>query len=405
MNSLIDPENVWALWAVIVTWVALSIRLEQRYRWAAKISGPVLVLAGAILLANARILPAESPVYDVIWNYIVPVCIPLLLFRANIRVILRDSGPMFLVFHLSVLGTMIGGLLAVLIVGEAVPSSADLTAIMTGSYTGGSVNFAALTLSLEPERHLADSLIVADNLVMAVLFLVCFSLTSIPFLRRVFSAPYQEAVERGEGGVPTLQAANYWKPKPISLLDIAQALAIAVVVAGGAHLAAQSIRAVLPGDHPVSAAARGILGQPYLLITMVCVVLASVFHRQMERLRGAEELGTYLIYLFFFVIGAPADLIRIVRDVPVLFLLCAIMAVTNLLVTLGLARLFRRHLEEVGLAVNATLGGAPSAAAMAIAKGWTPLVLPSILVGVWGYVIGTPLGLAAGRLLRSLLAD
>ena len=39
---------------------------------------------------------------------------------------------------------------------------------------------------------------------------------------------------------------------------------------------------------------------------------------------------------------------------------------------------------------------------MAIAKGWKPLVLPSMLVGIWGYVMGTYLGIAVGNFLLGL---
>jgi uncharacterized membrane protein len=52
---------------------------------------------------------------------------------------------------------------------------------------------------------------------------------------------------------------------------------------------------------------------------------------------------------------------------------------------------------------NATLGGAPSAAAMAVAAGWSRLVLPGVLVAVWGYAIGTFLGLLVTEALVRLL--
>ena len=52
------------------------------------------------------------------------------------------------------------------------------------------------------------------------------------------------------------------------------------------------------------------------------------------------------------------------------------------------AKLFRFSIEEAVLASNATLGGPTTAAGMAVAKGWDGLVLPAILVGVWGYAIG-----------------
>ena len=45
------------------------------------------------------------------------------------------------------------------------------------------------------------------------------------------------------------------------------------------------------------------------------------------------------------------------------------------------------------LASNASVGGPPTAAAMAISKGWSRLVLPGLLAGLYGYAVGTPLGL------------
>ena len=85
-----------------------------------------------------------------------------------------------------------------------------------------------------------------------------------------------------------------------------------------------------------------------------------------------------------------------------LFLFTGIIAAVNVAVTLGAAKLFRFSIEEAVLAANATLGGPTTAAGMAVAKGWDGLVLPAILVGVWGYAIGNWVGLLAGRLAGAL---
>jgi uncharacterized membrane protein len=39
---------------------------------------------------------------------------------------------------------------------------------------------------------------------------------------------------------------------------------------------------------------------------------------------------------------------------------------------------------------------------MAIAKGWTKLVTPAILVGVWGYAIGNYVGMFVGLTVLSM---
>ena len=65
--------------------------------------------------------------------------------------------------------------------------------------------------------------------------------------------------------------------------------------------------------------------------------------------------------------------------------------------------LLKQNLEELLLSVNATLGGAPSAAAMAISRGWANLVLPGLLAGIWGYVIGTFVGIIVTEALKRIL--
>lgn len=75
------------------------------------------------------------------------------------------------------------------------------------------------------------------------------------------------------------------------------------------------------------------------------------------------------------------------------------MVVVNMVVVFAVGKLFRFNLEELCLASNANIGGPTTAAAMAIAKGWTDLVVPSVLVGVWGYVVGNYIGIFVGNVL------
>ena len=58
-------------------------------------------------------------------------------------------------------------------------------------------------------------------------------------------------------------------------------------------------------------------------------------------------------------------------------------------VTFGLGAVFRLSLPELITASNAAILGATTAPALAAAKGWKDLVTPGVLVGVFGYAIGT----------------
>ena len=398
MESFIRPDDAWTIWAIMLVSVGVSIYLEQHFRWAAKITGPVLALIIAITLANTNVIPIQSPSYDVVWNYIVPLSIPLLLFRANIFKIIKTSGTLFGAFHVSVLGTFIGAIVAAFVFVGVVPYIAELSGIMTGSYTGGGVNFFALAATFQPPEELTNSVLVADNVIMTAVFLLMISLTGIRFFRKNYKMPHQLAVENSSGD-KSLQAASFWKRKEISLLDIAKALAIAISIAAVSQKLSQLIKSISAWPDIL----RDILGNPFLIITTLCVIVATIFHKQLEKIRGADELGTYLIYIFFFTIGVPANIWLIIEKAPVLFLYCAFIALINILVTFSLGKLFKMKLEDLSLSVNLNLGGPMNGVAMAIAKGWKELVLPSLLVGIWGYVIGTYLGLLVGNVLRYIL--
>ena len=100
MNSFISSDNTWMLWTFLVVWSAISIVLEQKYKWASKVTGAIIALLGAIIFANLKIIPTESSVYDSVWTYVVPVAIPLLLLKADIKKVKNESGKMLGAFIL-----------------------------------------------------------------------------------------------------------------------------------------------------------------------------------------------------------------------------------------------------------------------------------------------------------------
>jgi len=394
MTSLIAPDNPWPQWACIIVGSAVAIYLEQTYRWAAKLSGPVVALLLGMALSNSKLLPTGSPSYDVVDGYLVPVAIPLLLFRANFVRILRETGPMFLAFHVASVGTVLGAFLAAFWFRGSFERVPEVTGIMTGSYIGGAVNFVAVADTYKVGAGLTNPLLVADNFIMAGMFAVLLVLAGSRFFRRHYPHPHSL---QGDKEDVTALAARYWRRKEVSLLDIAQALAIAVAVAAVSITLTRALKAQVG-----SKVLQSVIANPYVLITFCSVAITTLCHRWTERIQGAEDLGMYLLYLFFFVIGLRADFVEVVKHVPVLFLFCLVMAMTNLVFTLIAGKLLRLNLEELLLSVNATLGGAPSAAAMAISRGWSNLVLPGLLAGIWGYVIGTFVGIVVTEALRRL---
>lgn len=401
----IGPDNVLGLWAVILASVALAIYLERRYVWAAKLSGPVIALVLAMVLSNARLMPQSAPTYEITDRFLVPLAIPLLLLRANVVRVVRKTGPLFLAFHVSSVGTVLGALAAgYLFAGTTLRRVPELAGIMTGSYIGGAINFFAVKAAYDVDENLTNPLLVADNFIMAGLFVVLLLIAGSRFFLARYPHPLSVGVDAAQARA---KAARYWRPKRIALLDVAQCLAVASAIAAIASGLASWIR---PEEEATAARGidaltltRSVLGNVYVMTPFVAVAAATIFRRTLTRIRGAQVIGTYLLYVFLFVIGLPADLGEVLLRVPAMFGFCLVIAGVNLVFTLLVGRLLRLNLEDLLLAVNANVGGPPTAAAMAVSKGWSRAVLPAILVGIWGYVIGTVVGVAVTEALRRLL--
>ncbi len=405
--SFFKPDDAWVLWAFLIGWAAASIWMEQKFKWASKVTGAIIALLGAIILANLNIIPKAAPTYDAVWVYVVPVAVPLLLYKANIKHIWKESGRMLGAFYIGALGTFIGAFIATFIFRDTIPEVAKVAGMMTGSYIGGGVNFVAMTAAFNTSENIVNATIVADNFVMALYFFILIAIPGIGFIRKRFNTPYEDLVDRheaaGNSDEMKTKAAMYWGKKEISLQDIALAMGSAVVIVAVSVKLAAFFEAVIPTSNWFAQIFNSLLGNKYLVITTLTMILASTFPNFFGNLKSAQELGTFLIYIFFVVIGVPASLTEIVKNSPLLFVYCFVIVLVNLLVLLVVGRLFKFNLEELLLSGNANIGGPTTAVAMAIAKGWNELVIPVMLAGISGYIVGNYLGIIAGNILINLV--
>lgn len=381
LGTLVGKDDTWVLWAIIIVWATISIFLEQRYQWASTISGAIIALVGAMLLSNFKVIPTSAPVYDTVWDYIVPLSIPLLLFSSNILKIWKESRRLLFIFLIASIGTMIGTTVAFIILNHSVPYLSKIGAMMTGSYIGGGVNFATLSSKLKTPGEMVSSTVVADNSVMALYFLLLIAIPSIPFIKKHFKTHYHS------DHTPAAQQ-SFWQPKKIQLLDIAFSIAAAIAIVAISFKLSELIQHVVPQSNLLLTILVSFFGDFYLLLTTLTLVIVAIWGDFFEKLAGASEIGTFLIYIFFVVIGTPASFVTIIKTAPLLFIFVMIILIFNLGLSLLLGKLLKFNIEEILLASNATAGGPTTAAALAIGKGWTDLVGPILIVGTLGYVIG-----------------
>ena len=376
--SLIPADNHMAVMAALFVIAAFGF-VAERTKWGAQLTGAVWAILGAILLSNIGVIPHEAPAYGFVFSYFVPALIPLFLFKADLRKILFETSRTTGAFALAAVGTALGALTAVALLplGAREP---EIAGLFTATYIGGSVNYAALAdmTGLRDDASFLSAATAMDNLASAIFLALLAVASGWTWL----ASKFVERDHTGEGQVALEDDSG--RPS-------ATTLAISIALALGIVALADAIAGVL-----------GLERYRYLFITALALAPATAFPKQMARLHGGYEIGVALAFVFFAAIAAGADVPTLIATAPILIALVAILLTVHAVVVFGLGRLFRLSLPELIIASNAAILGATTAPALAAAKGWKDLVTPGVLVGVFGYAVGTFMGVGVMELWAAL---
>ncbi len=396
--SIIKEDQTILLVGIVFTIVAVSIFLEQRYKWASQISACLLCIVGGFVLSNIGLIPHTSPVYDVISNMILLVAIPLMLFKANVKDIIQNSGKLIIVFHIAAVGSFVGMVLVYFLAVKFFPDYTILLPPLVGGHIGGTVNVVALADMYGVKQDMLTAVTVIGNMCNIVLILVLKMLTNSKRMRRYLPHPHIDSFEKEAGGDDiesgrTL-AAKFWGSKDIGLKDIAVALATTFVIVGVSQFIANWVLSLNPPEFIAN-----LFGSVYMIMTLITVLLATVFHKFFDSIHGTMELGNICFLLWFCTLGIQGNISLMLEYGAVLLIIFGIDYIVNLIFSFVGAKLTKSSLEDAALASIASIGGPPTAAAMAVSGGWTKMIIPGLLVGLWGYVIGNYCGILFATLL------
>ncbi len=373
-------ENPVYVLSVLCILVVFSV-YTAKTRLGKKLGAALLVILFTAVVANIGLIPSASnsiALYDGIFTYIAPLSIFYLLLGVNLNSIKKAGAPMIITFLIGSVATTLGVLGAwVLLSPKSVLGEQGkvIAGMLTGTYTGGSVNFNAIALAYDFQEQgiLYAGTIAVDNVVTTLWIIVTLSMPVI--LRSFWSdKKVKTATVEMEG-------------EDRELMDFRSFMWFAFLGIFSYYIS-ELLASVVPQI-------------PSILTLSTLGILLAQF-RFVRHLRGGHFLGLYMVYLFLAVIGAYCEVSSVIelKEIGITLLWFATLAVVIhgiLLVVIG--AMFYRDWEMLAIVSQANIGGGTTAIALAETFNRKELILPAILVGTLGNALGTYLGFMVVALL------
>ncbi len=371
-----------AITTLIAGAAALAFALDRHVPALSKVGASLLCIVFGAVLSNTGLVPIDSVTYGVIGGPVTSLAIAWLLLSVNLADVRRAGPRVLAAFGLACLGTALGAFVAAVVFGGVFGADTwRLAGTLTGSYSGGSVNFVAVGRGLELPDRLFAGATAADN-VTTGLWLGATLLLPI-WLRRFYPPVPDDLGASPASGEAPEDHHPFFTRMPASTLDLALLGAVGL----GLLLAAEQLGRWIP------------LIPSVLWLTTIALALGQL--PLFQTARGALQLGNVALHLFFVVIGIFSRFSEIMTVGIEVFFFTLIVVGLQGVVVFGVGRLVRLDLGTLSVASQAAVGGPSSALAVAVSRQWQGLVLPGILIGLMGYAVGNYLGFALGYMVRA----
>lgn len=386
-------NTIVALLFFLVT-PAIVIWLCRRITLLGKV-GPIIVLyAIGMIIGNIFTLPQEMlSLQELLPNVMVPLAIPMMLFGCSF-----SRGELALQLKVCVSGflsVVVAVVCGYLLFGCNVPEGAEVGGIISGMYTGGTINAAALQTIFQIDSF-TFTLINSYDIVISFLYFVFLFSCGISLFRKIYGDKVNRAELMTEDVESIEQVVADEKRNPyeglLSRQGLRQLGAIVGVTIGVVALSGGVALLMPEGWFMVVF---------ILMLTTLGVVLSFVKRiRTMER---SYDIGMYLIYVFSLAIASMADFSKLDLAQGVNLILYMFFAVfVSLIIHAILCRLLRVDADSMTITSVAFINSPPFVPMVAAVMKNRKALITGLAAGIVGYALGNHLGVVVVNLLSLL---
>lgn len=353
--------------------------------------------AGLLLSFPLKALGADMGLASDFSSVLVCIAMPLILFSADLPAVRRLAKPVLVSFGLNVAAVLVMATAAFAIFRGRISGAAEISAMLVGTYTGGTPNMFAIGNGLGASPELILFTQTSDMIGGGLYF---FALVSfLPGLLARFLPAYRFSGREDKkltGELESEYSAEKLSVKPwVAFWRRCRIVMLAVACVA----AAMGFCILLPSKYGNTGLAKLSEYTAVMMLLVTTFGIALSFVKKIRTAPGSYASGQYFILMFSMAMGLCFDITAVSGILLLLVMLLLIQFGTAALHYL-LARLV--HIDRDTAMITSTAGIFGPAFIMPVANklGNDEIVLPGILCGILGYAVGNYLGIGVGMLLR-----
>lgn len=355
--------------------------------------GPVLILyLIGLLIGNLGLMPDQLPtVQELMSNAMVPLAIPLMLFGCTFRK--EGTRSQILALITGMISVIMAVIIGYLIFGKDIDQGAKVGGMLTGVYTGGTINLAALKtmLSVKDETYI---MINSYDILISFLYLTFLLTIGIRLFRKIL--PHDKSVISRKDMAEIRKEIARNEENPYKGLFSRAGIRHAGTAIGLTLL----ICAVSAG---VALALPSSMFMTVFILMLTTLGIGASFIRKIHDTPYSYDIGMYCIYIFCIAVASMADLGKLDFAGGInLFGYLLIAVFGSLLLQVIFARMFRIEADMMVIASVTYINSPPFVPMMAAAMKNKNVLVPGLSIGILGYAVGNYLGFLISQLLPLL---
>lgn len=386
--------NYYLIIVIFLLTPAGVIWLCRRFPLLDKI-GPIMILyAVGMIFGNIPFAPEEiAPIQEIMPNVLIPLAIPMMLFGCSFSS--KDAPLQLKVVSSGFISVVVAVVVGYLLFGCKVEEGAEIGGIITGMYTGGTLNAAALQaiFRINSEQFI---LINSYDIIISFLYFVFLFGIGIRLFRWLYGEKrFAEKMTQSEAPATKVQPSVVKDNPYKKLLSKAGAIQLGKILLTTLAIVA------------ISAGVALLLPEQWFMVVFILLLttlgVLSSFIRPVRELDVAYDVGMYLIYVFSMVIASMADFSNLdLRGGVYQLAFMTIAVFLSLAIHAILCRLMKVDADSMVISSVAFINSPPFVPMVVAAMNNKRCLVTGLGAGIVGYALGNHLGVLVAELLSRL---